>query len=172
MTKGKVAQAVTLVLALCAAGIANIGMLQKVVPEGALTVVMFVLTVVASALPSLIPQSAEAVKKIGPGLLLLLVFGCTPQQLSRVQDVKAQAKNLCEARLLERLAPVLLTEQQAEVALEAARYACLAAESECVDEVLKFRKSQLELQAPDAGPPPVPPAPVPEADAAPTPAQP
>jgi len=93
-----------------------------------------------------------------------LANGCTAAQVQQAQDIKGQAKNLCEERMLQTLAPILLTSQQASVALEAARYACAAAESECVDEALKVRQQQLELQAKDAGTPPVePPTAAPEA---------
>lgn len=96
------------------------------------------------------------------GLLAFLAIACTTAQVQKAQDVKAQANTVCESRFLERLAPVLLTEQQAQLTLDAAKYACAAAKSECVDEVLEARKTQLvtppEFQ--DAGA--TPPAPVTE----------
>lgn len=95
---------------------------------------------------------------------------CTPQQVQQAQDVKAQANTVCESRFLERLAPVLLTEQQAQLTLDAAKYACAAAKSECVDEVLEARKAQLvtppEFQ--DAGAPQAAPVTAPVPDAAPS----
>ena len=120
------------------------------------------------------PKPKQGSKNWWMGLIVAIVSaalgyfanGCTAAQVQQAQDVKGKAKNLCEERFLQQLAPILLTEQQASVAIEAARYACAAAESQCIDEALKFRQEQLELQAKDAGPPAQPVAPVPEADAA------
>jgi hypothetical protein len=99
-------------------------------------------------------KTAGILAKAPPTVVTAILFvgfvgaahACTAQQLQQVQDVKSQAKGLCEQRLIERLAPVLLTQEQANVALEAARYACAAAESECIDEAVQFRKEQLELR--------------------------
>ena len=123
------------------------------------------------------PKPKQGSKNWWIGLIVAIVSaslgylanGCTAAQVQQAQDVKGKAKNLCEERFLQQLAPILLSEQQADVALNAARYACAAAESQCVDEVLKFRQEQLELQAKAAGA--QEPVPAPEADAAPEPAK-
>lgn len=146
----KTAQIVTVLLALCAAVAAQIVSLNGIISPTVIIIVLAVTNVVSATLPSLLPAAKDATK-VGTGLLLLLVFGCTPGQVQQAQSVVQKASNACESRILNFVAPMLLTSKQSDDALAMARYACAAVP--CVQTGLEFRQEQLELQKQDAGAP-------------------